>query len=81
MWDNRETSSSYGVVSTLIVGEINPVSVLIPKGIVHGYQNVGIVSGMVINVPDQLYMGAGKTERVDEIRHEDDPNTIFRMND
>jgi dTDP-4-dehydrorhamnose 3,5-epimerase len=81
MWDNREGSSSFGVVSTMIVGEDNPVSVLVPKGIVHGYQNVGTVSGMVINCPDQLYLGPGKSKQVDEIRHEDDPNTIFRMND
>jgi dTDP-4-dehydrorhamnose 3,5-epimerase len=81
MWDNRETSSSFGVVSTLIVGEDNPASVLIPKGIVHAYQNVGAVSGMVLNFPDQLYMGPGKAGPIDEIRHEDDPDTIFRIND
>ena len=81
MCDNRETSSSFGVMSTLTVGEINPVSVLIPSGVVHGYQNVGSVAGLVINCPDQLYMGVGKTKPIDEIRHEDDPNTIFRMND
>jgi len=81
MWDNREASSTFGVASTLIVGEDNPASVLIPKGIVHAYQNVGAVPGMVLNFPDQLYMGAGKAEPIDEIRHEDDPDTIFRMND
>jgi dTDP-4-dehydrorhamnose 3,5-epimerase len=81
MWDNRETSSSFGVVSTLIVGEDNPASVLIPKGIVHAYQNVGAIAGLVLNFPDQLYMGRGKAEPVDEIRHEDDPDTIFRMDD
>ncbi|PWT92246.1 MAG: dTDP-4-dehydrorhamnose 3,5-epimerase [Blastocatellia bacterium] len=79
MWDTRRESSTFGVMSTLIVGIDNPKSVLIPKGIVHGYQNVGTVSGMVINCPDQLYMGQHKTQPVDEIRHEDDPNTIFRM--
>ena len=29
----------------------------------------------------RLWMGAGKREEIDEIRHEDDPNTIFRMED
>ena len=81
VWDNRETSPTFGVVSTFIVGEDNPMSVLIPKGIVHAYQNVGAVSGMVLNFPDQLYMGARKAGPIDEIRHEDDPDTIFRMND
>src|SRR5512138_3505912 len=45
MWDNRPDSSTVGVVSTIIVGEDNPVSVLIPKGVVHAYQNVGTVGG------------------------------------
>ena len=30
-------------------------------------------------LPAGLYMGEGKREEIDEIRHEDDPDTIFRM--
>ena len=37
--------------------------------------------GVVINFPNRLYMGAGRREEVDEIRHEDDPETIFRLDD
>jgi dTDP-4-dehydrorhamnose 3,5-epimerase len=48
---------------------------------VHAYQNVGEFDGIVINCPNRLYMGQGRSEQVDEIRHEDDPETIFRMND
>ena len=81
LWDNREGSSTYRVVTTVILGEDNPGSVLVPKGVVHAYQNTGSISGMVINCPDRLYMGQHKAELVDEIRHEDDPNTIFQMND
>jgi dTDP-4-dehydrorhamnose 3,5-epimerase len=36
---------------------------------------------MVINCPNQLFMGEGKKEPIDEIRHEDEPDTIFRMED
>jgi dTDP-4-dehydrorhamnose 3,5-epimerase len=53
--------------------------VLIPAGVVHAYQNVGGVNGIVINCPNRLYMGEGKRDKVDEIRHEDDPETIYRM--
>jgi dTDP-4-dehydrorhamnose 3,5-epimerase len=66
---------------TLTVGADNPKSVLIPKGVVHAYQNIGALDGIVINCPNRLYMGTQRRESVDEIRHEDDPNTIFRMED
>jgi dTDP-4-dehydrorhamnose 3,5-epimerase len=81
MWDNRPDSSTYQAVMTLVVGQDNPQSVVIPKGVVHAYQNVGETDGIVINCPNRLYMGEHRQETIDEIRHEDDPNTIFRMND
>jgi dTDP-4-dehydrorhamnose 3,5-epimerase len=79
LWDNRPESETYGHVMTLFVGEDNPKAVLIPKGVVHAYRNVGHVPGVVINCPNRLYMGEGKREEVDEIRHEDDPQTIFKI--
>jgi dTDP-4-dehydrorhamnose 3,5-epimerase len=81
MWDNRTDSSTYRNMMTLIVGEDDPKAVLIPKGIVHAYQNVGRVDGIVINCPNRLYQGQRRQYPIDEIRHEDDPNTIFRMDD
>ncbi len=81
MWDNRTDSPTYRSVMTLIVGADNPKSVVIPKGVVHAYQNIGKVDGIVINCPNQLYMGDGRREPIDEIRHEDDHDTIFRMDD
>lgn len=81
MWDNREHSATYRRRMTLVVGEDNPRSVVIPKGIVHAYQNVGAVEGIVINCANRLYKGEGRRKDVDEIRHEDDPDTIFRMDD
>ena len=82
LWDNRENSSTYRNVMTLFVGADNPQAVIIPKGVVHAYKNVSTTEkGVVINCPNRLYMGAGKKEEIDEIRHEDDPDTIFRMED
>jgi dTDP-4-dehydrorhamnose 3,5-epimerase len=66
---------------TMIVGADDPKAVVVPKGVVHAYQNIGEVDGIVINCPNRLYMGQGRGEQVDEIRHEDDPETIFRMNE
>lgn len=81
LWDNRKQSETFGCVMTMIVGEDNPAAVLIPAGVVHGYQNVGDVDGIVINCPNRLYRGAGRKEEIDEIRHEADGETIFRMGD
>jgi dTDP-4-dehydrorhamnose 3,5-epimerase len=81
LWDNRETSETYNKAMTLFVGADNPQAVIIPKGVVHAYKNVGSIPGIVINCPNRLYMGDGKKEQIDEIRHEDDPNTIFQMED
>lgn len=80
LWDNRQDSPTYRYIMTLYVGADNPQAVIVPKGVVHAYKNVSTTEkGMVINCPNQLFMGEGKKEKIDEIRHEDDPNTIFTM--
>ena len=79
MWDNRKESETFGYVTTVVVGQENPSSVLVPAGVVHAYQNVGSTEGIVINCPNRLYKGPGRKEAVDEIRHEADPETIYRM--
>jgi len=79
MWDNRADSPTFRNMMTMIVGADDPKAVIVPKGVVHAYQNVGDTDGIVINCPNRLYMGKGRREQVDEIRHEDDPDTIFRM--
>ncbi len=81
LWDNREISPTFRNVMTLFVGADNPQAIIVPKGVVHAYKNVGSEKGVVINCPNQLYMGAGKQEGIDEIRHEDDPDTIFQIDD
>jgi len=81
LWDNRKDSETFECVMTMVVGEGNPAAVLIPAGVVHGYQNVGDVDGIVINCPNRLYAGAGREEEVDEIRHENVGESIFRMDD
>lgn len=81
MWDNRKDSETFRHVMTLFVGADNPQVVVVPKGVVHAYRNVGSVAGVVINCPNRLFMGEGKREAIDEIRHEDDPDTIFKISD
>jgi dTDP-4-dehydrorhamnose 3,5-epimerase len=79
LWDNRKKSPTYMVKQVLRVGEDAPTSILIPPGVVHAYKNIGDKPGMVLNFPNRLFAGSGKKEKVDEVRHEDDPNTIYNL--
>lgn len=80
MWDNRPDSPTYLNRMTLVVGADDAQAVIVPKGVVHAYKNVSAdEQGVVINCPNRLYMGEGKKEPVDEIRHEEDPDTVFTM--
>jgi dTDP-4-dehydrorhamnose 3,5-epimerase len=79
LWDNRKTSLTFGQNMTICAGQDHPMMVIVPPGVVHGYKNIGIEAGTVVNFPDKLYKGPGKKEAVDEIRHEDDVNSLFKM--
>jgi len=77
LWDNRAQVPSEKVV--MAVGESNPVVVFVPPGVVHAYKNVGESDAFVVNFPDRLYAGWGKKEEVDEIRHESDENSPYKL--
>lgn len=79
LWDNRKNSPTYKNKVILYVGEDNPVSVIIPPGVIHAYKNIGIKPGIVINFPNKLYAGWKKREEIDEIRYENDPKSEFRV--
>ncbi len=78
-WDNRRHSPTFGNTVTLEGGEGAPLSVVVPAGVVHGYKNIADKDGWVVNLPNRLYAGKGKKEPVDEIRHEHDPNSPFKL--
>ena len=79
LWDNRTGSPTYMTRQIVFGGEDAPKSVIIPPGVVHAYRNVGGKVGMVVNFPNRLFAGKGKKDKVDEIRHEDNPKTIFAL--
>jgi len=79
LWDTRPESPTLGVQQTLIVGQSQPTSVLIPPGVVHAYKNISDQPGLVFNAPNRLYAGWGKKEPVDEIRYEDLDDSPFRL--
>lgn len=77
LWENREGHPE--MATEVEVGEANPVLVLVPPGVVHAYKNVGDADAFVLNFPDKLYAGKGKSEPVDEIRHENQPGSRFQV--
>jgi dTDP-4-dehydrorhamnose 3,5-epimerase len=79
LWDNRKSSPTYNVRQIVYAGEDSPKSVIIPPGVVHAYKNIGGKQGMVLNFPNRLFAGKGKNEKVDEIRHEENSDTIYRL--
>jgi dTDP-4-dehydrorhamnose 3,5-epimerase len=79
LWDQREGSPTRMNRKVITVGEDSPMCLVVPPGVVHAYKNVGRDEGIVLNFPNRLFAGRGKKETVDEIRYEDDPDTIYRM--
>jgi dTDP-4-dehydrorhamnose 3,5-epimerase len=79
LWDNRPDSPTYNVFQTFVVGQDSAASVIVPIGVVHAYKNVSSTVGVVINCPNALYAGRDYKEPVDEIRHEADPDSRFKV--
>jgi dTDP-4-dehydrorhamnose 3,5-epimerase len=77
LWDNRKDSPSYLNRMEVMMGVNNPGSIIVPKGVVHCYRCISHEPGLVVNCPNQLFMGEGKKAPIDEIRHEDDPENSF----
>lgn len=80
LWDNRPNSSTFEKKIMLIVGERNPCSVRVPPGVVHGYKCISKNGAYYVNLPDALYAGKDKKEKVDEIRHEHQKDSKFKIN-
>jgi dTDP-4-dehydrorhamnose 3,5-epimerase len=79
LWDRRPDSPTYLARYAETVGVDRPMLVVVPPGVVHAYKNVGTEPGLVFNCPNRLYRGPGKKEPVDEIRHEDEVDSPYRL--
>jgi len=80
-WDARKDSPTFGNRMVVDVGSGHPVFLIVPPGVVHAYKNVGSEEGWVMNYPNALYAGKGRAEEVDEIRHEEDAQSVYIMED
>ncbi len=79
LWDSRPDSATRGHRVRTLVGESNRQCVIIPPGVVHAYKNAGATAGWVFNAANRLYAGVGKKSPVDEIRHEDKAESVYRL--
>ena len=79
LWDARADSPTRGHRIKVAVGQSNKQCVIVPPGVVHAYKNVGAAAAWVFNAPNRLYAGPGKRSLVDEIRHEDRPDSPYRL--
>ena len=79
LWDNRPASPTFWTFQSEVVGVDRPMTLVVPPGVVHAYRNVGGEPGVVINCPNRLFRGPGRKEIVDEIRHEDQPDSPFQL--
>ncbi|MEO0080489.1 MAG: dTDP-4-dehydrorhamnose 3,5-epimerase family protein [candidate division WOR-3 bacterium] len=77
LWDNRSESASNGRHLSVVLGASKPGLLIVPPGVVHAYKNIGPVDGLVLNYPNKLYAGWNRKEPVDEIRHEERPDSPF----
>jgi dTDP-4-dehydrorhamnose 3,5-epimerase len=77
LWENRPDLPQVSV--RIEAGSSAPKLVFVPPGVVHAYRNIGDRDAFVVNLPDRLYAGPGRREPVDEIRHEDDLGSRFRL--
>jgi len=79
LWDIRVGSPTWGRHMKVAVGESSKQMVIVPPGVVHGYKNTGAVPGWIFNAPNRLYAGPGRSQPVDEIRHEHRADSPYRM--
>lgn len=79
LWDARADSPTRGKRMRSVVGQENPVGVEVPPGVVHAYRNTGGTPGLVFNAPSRLYAGEGRRGPIDEIRHEQRPDSPYVM--
>lgn len=69
-YDGRAGSPTRGNVLEIVAGEDNPVLIIVPPGIYHGFKPTGDGPAHVVNVPTELY----DYDVPDEIRRPyDDP--------
>lgn len=70
LYDRREGSPTKGETQIVPMGDLNPVTLFIPRGVVHGYKVLGTKNALVVYATSEVYDAA------DELRIPHDDPTI-----
>lgn len=79
LWDAREGAKGPSEGWRMHVGQSAPTRIYVPRGVIHGYRNIGQTHGLVVTVTNLLFRGWQRKDPVDEIRHECDPSSPYRF--
>jgi dTDP-4-dehydrorhamnose 3,5-epimerase len=72
LYDSRPESPTRGEVNEFFMGELNPLLIRIPPGVLHGMKAIGSEPGYVVNCPTEPY----NRDEPDEYRIDPHDNDI-----
>ncbi len=72
LYDGRPDSPTHGEVNEFTMGELNPLLVTIPPGVLHGMKAIGNEPGYLVNCPTEAY----RYDEPDEFRVDPHDNDI-----
>ena len=55
LYDQRESSTTFGEINEFFVGEHKPILVHIPKMVLHGFKGIGVEEAIIINTVTEPY--------------------------
>ncbi len=79
LWDDRPGGAGATRGWRIATGARAPSRLYVPRGVVHGYRNDGQTDGLVVTVTNLLFRGKGRRDPVDEIRHELNPQSPYKI--
>ncbi len=55
LYDSRPESPTYGRINEFFMGEKNPLLLVIPPMVMHGFKGIAGDTTLIVNVPTELY--------------------------
>ena len=55
LYDGRPESPTHGEINEFFMGELNPLLITIPPGVLHGMKAIGTEPGFLVNCPTEPY--------------------------
>jgi dTDP-4-dehydrorhamnose 3,5-epimerase len=72
LYDDRPESTTRGEINEFFMGELNPLLIVIPPGVLHGMKAIGSEPGYLVNCPTEPYC----YDEPDEFRVDPNDNDI-----